>query len=109
MRAPSSASSPALALQAEIDPDDVPTQTIKHVERLDFAYAKELSCTIRQVSRAQLDGESSAPASAHAGAEDLADRLVHGTQNMVVTSGRFGGDVVFCGHGAGGHRRRSPW
>jgi homoserine dehydrogenase len=27
----------------------------------------------------------------------------HATQNMVVTSGRFGGDVVFSGHGAGGH------
>jgi homoserine dehydrogenase len=27
----------------------------------------------------------------------------HGTQNMVVTSGEFGGDVVFSGHGAGGH------
>ena len=26
----------------------------------------------------------------------------HGTQNMVVTSGQFGGDVVFSGHGAGG-------
>jgi homoserine dehydrogenase len=26
----------------------------------------------------------------------------HGTQNMVVSSGRFGGDVVFSGHGAGG-------
>ena len=27
----------------------------------------------------------------------------HGTQNMVVTSGEFGGDVVFSGHGAGGN------
>ena len=27
----------------------------------------------------------------------------HGTQNMIVTSGEFGGDVVFSGHGAGGH------
>ncbi len=26
----------------------------------------------------------------------------HGTQNMVVVRGRFGGDVVFSGHGAGG-------
>ncbi len=26
----------------------------------------------------------------------------HGTQNTVVTSGEFGGDVVFSGHGAGG-------
>ncbi len=25
-----------------------------------------------------------------------------GTQNMVVSTGRFGGDVVFSGHGAGG-------
>jgi homoserine dehydrogenase len=29
--------------------------------------------------------------------------LSRGTQNTVVTSGRFGGDVVFSGHGAGGH------
>ena len=27
----------------------------------------------------------------------------HSTQNMVVTSGRYGGDVVFSGHGAGGN------
>jgi homoserine dehydrogenase len=26
----------------------------------------------------------------------------HGTQNMVVSTGRMGGDVVFSGHGAGG-------
>ncbi len=26
----------------------------------------------------------------------------HGTQNMVVSTGRLGGDVVFSGHGAGG-------
>jgi len=26
----------------------------------------------------------------------------HGTQNMVVVKGRFNGDVVFSGHGAGG-------
>jgi homoserine dehydrogenase len=26
-----------------------------------------------------------------------------GTQNMVVSTGRFGGDVVFSGHGAGGN------
>jgi len=93
-----------LALQAEIRPEDVPAQTIKHVGAVDFPYAKELGCTIRQVSRAQIDGDV-----VHA---RVGPMLVprtspiawsHGTQNMIVTSGEFGGDVVFSGHGAGGH------
>ncbi|HEX4154866.1 MAG TPA: homoserine dehydrogenase [Acidobacteriaceae bacterium] len=93
-----------LALRAEIRPEDVPAQTIKHVGAVDFPYAKELGCTIRQVSRAQLDGEM---VRARVGPM-LVPRTSpiawsHGTQNMIVTSGRFGGDVVFSGHGAGGH------
>ncbi len=92
-----------IAMHAELDPDAVVTQSISTIEAVDFAYAKELNCTIRQVSRAQLDGQV-----VHA---RVAPMLVphespiawsHGTQNMVVTSGRFGGDVVFAGHGAGG-------
>jgi homoserine dehydrogenase len=92
-----------IAMHAELDPDTVATQTISTIEAVDFAYAKELKCTIRQVSRAQMDGRT-----VHA---RVAPMLVpmespiawsHGTQNMVVTSGRFGGDVVFSGHGAGG-------
>jgi len=47
-----------IALHAELDPDAVATQTISTVEAVDFAYAKELGCTIRQVSRAQLDAKS---------------------------------------------------
>ena len=45
-----------IAMHAELDPDQVATQTISTIEAVDFAYAKELNCTIRQVSRAQLDG-----------------------------------------------------
>ena len=92
-----------IALHAELDPDSVATQTISEVEAIDFAYAKELGCTIRQVSRAQLDGKV-----VHARVAPMLVPLTspiawsHGTQNMVVTSGRFGGDVVFSGHGAGG-------
>jgi homoserine dehydrogenase len=92
-----------IALHAELDPDAVATQSISHVEAIDFAYAKELGCTIRQVSRAQLD-----KAVVHARVAPMLVPLTspiawsHGTQNMVVTSGRFGGDVVFSGHGAGG-------
>jgi len=92
-----------IALHAELDPDTVSAQTISSVEAVDFAYAKELNCTIRQVSRAQIDGRV-----VHARVAPMLVPLTspiawsHGTQNMVVTSGRFGGDVVFSGHGAGG-------
>jgi homoserine dehydrogenase len=92
-----------VAMQAELDPDQVATQTISTVEAVDFAYAKALNCTIRQVSCAQLDGRL-----VHARVAPMLVPMAspiawsHGTQNMVVTSGRFGGDVVFSGHGAGG-------
>src|ERR1700738_2765619 len=92
-----------IAMHAELDPDAVATQTISTIEAIDFSYAKELNCTIRQVSRAQVEGTV-----VHARVAPMSVPLAspmawsHGTQNMVVVSGRFGGDVVFSGHGAGG-------
>jgi homoserine dehydrogenase len=92
-----------IAMHAELNPDTVATQTIASVEAIDFAYAKELNCTIRQISRAELDGRV-----VHARVGPMLVPLSspiawsHGTQNMVVASGRFGGDTVFSGHGAGG-------
>jgi homoserine dehydrogenase len=92
-----------IAMHAELDPDAVETQTISTIEAIDFSYAKELNCTIRQVSRAELDGKL-----VHARVAPMLVPLAspmawsHGTQNMVIVSGRFGGDVVFSGHGAGG-------
>ena len=92
-----------IAMHAELDPDAVATQTIATVEAVDFSYAKELNCTIRQVSRAQINSGA-----VHARVAPMLVPLSspmawsHGTQNMVVVSGTFGGDVVFSGHGAGG-------
>jgi len=92
-----------IAMHAELDPDAVETQTISTIEAIDFSYAKELNCTIRQVSRAELDVKL-----IHARVAPMLVPLTspmawsHGTQNMVIVSGRFGGDVVFSGHGAGG-------
>lgn len=92
-----------IALHAELDPDSVATQSISEIDAIDFTYAKELNCTIRQVSSAQLEGGL-----VHARVAPMLVPLSspmawsHGTQNMVVASGRFGGDVVFSGHGAGG-------
>ena len=102
-----------LALRAELRPEDVPTQSIRRVSAVDFAYAKELGCTIRQISEAQLaddsHGSDTAPRKVRARVGPMllstSSPLAwsHGTQNMVVTSGKFSGDVVFSGHGAGGH------
>ena len=103
-----------LALQAELTLNEVPAQTISGVSAIDFAYAKELGCTIRQVSRAEINFSTnqSEPETTTLVRARVGPMLVprtspiawsHGTQNMVVTSGRFGGDVVLSGHGAGGH------
>jgi homoserine dehydrogenase len=43
-----------IAMHAELNPDAVAMQTISAIEAIDFSYAKELNCTIRQVSRAEL-------------------------------------------------------
>ncbi len=93
-----------LALHAEIDPETVPAQSIARIKAIDFAYAQELGCTVRQVSRAELvDGDVTARVGPMLVPKTSPLAWSHGTQNMVVTSGRFGGDVVFSGHGAGGH------
>ena len=93
-----------LALHAEINPNEVAAQTIATISATDFAYAKELGCTVRQVSRAELtEGVVSASVGPMLVPRTSPIAYSHGTQNMVVTSGRFGGDVVFSGHGAGGH------
>ena len=113
-----------IAMHLELDPEQVATQSIAAIDAVDFSYARELGCTIRQVSRAQLEAgpnssgpNSSSPDSSRQNSSKslinarVAPMLVprespiawsHGTQNMVVTTGRFGGDVVFSGHGAGG-------
>ena len=92
-----------IAMHAELDPEQVATQSIAAIDAVDFAYAKELGCTIRQVSRAQVEGDG-----VYARVAPMLVPLTspiawsHGTQNMVVSTGRLGGDVVFSGHGAGG-------
>ncbi|MDR3735373.1 MAG: homoserine dehydrogenase [Acidobacteriaceae bacterium] len=92
-----------IAMHADIDPDGFAAQSIRPISAVDFAYAGELGCTIRQVSQAQIDGSTVRARVAPMLVPDESPiAWSHGTQNMVVTSGTFGGDVVFSGHGAGG-------
>jgi homoserine dehydrogenase len=92
-----------LALRVEVDPEEIEPQAITPVSAVDFSYARDLSCTIRQVARAERAGGQVA---ATVGPM-LVDRhsplaWSRGTENMVILTGHYGGDVVFSGHGAGG-------
>jgi len=129
-----------IALGAQFEPEQVPAGSITPIAAIDFAYAHELKCTIRQISRAQLvaesDPRSQTRALGHPALERFADPMFQqqgqgapsprepqvratvgpmlvpqaspfawsrGTENMVIVSGKYGGDTVFSGHGAGGH------
>ena len=91
-------------LRASVDSLEIAARSISGIEPVDFEYAKLLQCTIRQISRAEKkDGEllaSVQPTLVHE-SSPLAD--VEGPQNLVMSTGKFGGETVFAGHGAGGN------
>ena len=93
-----------LALRVVVDPEEIRPQAITSVSAVDFSYAKDLGCTIRQIARAHRTNGSVAATVAPM-LVDLRSPLAwsRGTENMVVFTGHYGGDVVFSGHGAGGH------
>jgi homoserine dehydrogenase len=81
----------------------VATRGIREVEQIDFAYAHDLGCTIRQISRAEVKGSTLlAGVQPALVSQNSALARVTGSQNVVVSSGDFGGETVFSGHGAGG-------
>jgi homoserine dehydrogenase len=93
-----------LALRVQIDPEEIVPQPITEVSAVDFSYARDLGCTIRQIARAeQTDGQLAATVGPMLVSLRSPLAWSQGTENMVVASGRYGGDVVFSGHGAGGH------
>jgi homoserine dehydrogenase len=93
-----------LAMRVEVNPEEIVPRPITSVSAVDFSYAGDLGCTIRQVARAEkTDGTVAATVGPM-----LVDRRSplawsRGTENMVILRGHYGGDVVFSGHGAGGH------
>jgi homoserine dehydrogenase len=93
-----------LALRVEVDPEEIVPRSITSVSAVDFSYAQILGCTIRQISRAE---RTNATLAATVGPMLIDQRSPlawsRGTENMVVVSGHYGGNVVFSGHGAGGH------
>jgi homoserine dehydrogenase len=93
-----------LALRVVVDPEEIVPQAITAVTATDFSYAKDLGCTIRQVARGE-GGDGAVAATVAPMLVDLRSPLAWSreTENMVILTGKYGGDVVFSGHGAGGH------
>jgi homoserine dehydrogenase len=92
-----------VGLHADIRPESVHRQSIEHVEPIDFQFARQLGCTIRQVSMAEIRGTELLAAvgpmlvpfsSPLASARD--------NQNALIVTGSHGGETVFAGRGAGG-------
>jgi homoserine dehydrogenase len=94
-----------VALHAEVHPPDLATKPITVIDAVDFAHARRLGSTIRQVSQAQWDREGGCLRVAVRPAlvpVDSALARVNGSQNIIVLRGCYGGETVFSGHGAGG-------
>jgi homoserine dehydrogenase len=93
-----------LALRVQVDPEEIVPRPITTVTAVDFSYARDLGCTIRQVARAeQAEGKIAATVGPTLVALRSPLAWSRDTENMVILTGHYGGDVVFSGHGAGGH------
>src|SRR5208282_6107632 len=82
--------------------------SISAIDSIDFDYANQLGCTIRQISWAELTTTPKGEelfAAVQPALVELSSPLarVEGSQNLVVATGKYGGETVFGGHGAGGH------
>src|ERR1700688_227893 len=93
-------------LRVRLQSEQIPCWPISSVEAVDFAYARELNCTIRQISLAKKETEDGL--SVHAFVRPAlvpATSLVahvEGSKNLVMATGQYAGQMVFSGFGAGG-------
>jgi len=92
-----------VALRADIPLNEVVCQPISAIDPVDFEYARELGCTIRQMGHAELEQDR-----CFAAVEPMLVPArsplarAQGCENVVLTQGKFGGSTAFSGPGAGG-------
>jgi homoserine dehydrogenase len=94
-------------LRLRVQSKQIAARAISTIEAVDFMYARELHCTIRQISLAQRETGKKGVRLAAAVQPALipsASLMAHaqGSQNFVAATGEFGGRMVFSGYGAGG-------
>jgi homoserine dehydrogenase len=93
-----------VGLHCSVKPESIVARSISAIDSIDFEYAKQLGRTIRQISVAELATDE-LRAAVQPALVELSSPLarVEGARNLVVTTGKYGGETVFGGHGAGGH------
>jgi homoserine dehydrogenase len=94
----------AVGLRRPVRVTDIATKSIRPIEAVDFEYARELGCTIRQIARASAEDNGSVFAAVRPALVPLSSGFgrVEGSQNLVTVRGIFGGETSFFGSGAGG-------
>jgi homoserine dehydrogenase len=93
-------------LRVRVRSEQFPCWPISAVEAVDFAYARELNSTIRQISFAKKETEDGLSVRgfvrpALVPASSLVAH-VEGSKNLVMATGQYAGQMVFSGFGAGG-------
>jgi homoserine dehydrogenase len=93
-------------LRLRVRTEQIPCRSISLIAAVDFMYASELKCAIRQISIAQKDTSHGVRLSAavQPALVPAASLVAHaqGSQNLVTATGEFAGRMVFSGYGAGG-------
>jgi homoserine dehydrogenase len=94
----------AVGLRRPVRVGDIATRSIRPIEPVDFLYARELGCTIRQIARASAEDTGAVFAAVRPALVPLSSGFgrVEGNQNLVTVRGVFGGETSFSGSGAGG-------
>jgi homoserine dehydrogenase len=94
----------AVGLRRPVRVGDIQTRSIRPIEPVDFEYARELGCTIRQIARASAEDSGAVFAAVRPALVPLTSGFGRneGSQNLVTVRGIFGGETSFSGSGAGG-------
>jgi len=94
----------AVGLRRPVRVGDIATRSIRPIEAVDFMYARELGCTIRQIARASAEDNGEVFAAVRPALVPLTSNFgrIEGSQNIVTVRGIFGGETSFSGSGAGG-------
>jgi homoserine dehydrogenase len=94
----------AVGLRRPVRVSDIATQSIRPIDFVDFNYAKEIDCTIRQIARAAIEADGRVFAVVGPALVPIHSSFgqITGNQNIVMVRGLFGGETWFSGSGAGG-------
>ena len=93
-------------LRLRVRSEQISCRSISLVQAVDFMYASELKCAIRQISLAQKDTADGVrlAAAVQPALVPAASLIAHarGSQNIVMATGEHAGRMIFAGYGAGG-------